>query len=291
MSTKTAGDWPRAVTATVPVLMYHSVAGQAAPGFGRFVTRPGSFLEQLDYLDAAGYQPVTAVSLAMAYRAGRPLPAQPVVLTFDDGFADFADTILPALLARRFRATLYVPTGYVGRTARWLRSCGEGARAMLSWPALRDISREGVEIAAHSHTHPQLDRLPAAEAADEVRRSRRLLEDRLGVAVDGFAYPFGYWSRAARAAVDAEGLRYACAVSELMASPADDVLTLPRLTVNAGISLAGFAALLTTRPTPRARWTAAAKRIAWRGLRSGAGSIGGDPREVSADGPPGVSPA
>ena len=291
MSAQVAENRPRAATAAVPVLMYHSVADRAAPGFRRFVTPPGPFLDQLDYLDAAGYQPVTAADLAMAYRAGRPLPAQPVVLTFDDSFTDFADTVLPALRKRGFCATLYVPTAYVGRTARWLRSCGEGDRPMLSWTVLRDISTEGVEVAAHSHTHPQLDRMAAADAADEVRRSRRLLEDSLGVAVDGFAYPFGYWSRAARAAVEAAGFRYACAVSELMASSADDVLTLPRLTVNAGISLAEFAALLTTRPTPRSRWVAAGKRIAWRGLRSGVRSIGGDPREGSAGEPPQVSPA
>ena len=66
---------------------------------------------------------------------------------------------------------------------------------MLSWQALRDIAAEGVEVAAHSHTHPQLDRVPAAVISDEVGRSRCLLEDNLGLAVDGFAYPFGYWNR------------------------------------------------------------------------------------------------
>ena len=68
-----------------------------------------------------------------------------------------------------------------------------------------DIAAEGIEVAAHSHTHPQLDRVPAAVISDEVRRSRCLLEDKLGFAVDGFAYPFGYWDRAARAAVAAAG--------------------------------------------------------------------------------------
>ena len=128
---------------------------------------------------------------------------------------------------------------------------------------LRDIATEGVEMAAHSHTHPQLDRVPAAVISDEVQRSRRTLEDNLGLGVEGFAYPFGYWNGAARAAVAAAGFRYACAVADLIAGPDDDVLTLPRLTVNAGIGVTGLAGLLGARPTRQsARGRGEAGRLA-----------------------------
>lgn len=250
----------------VPVLMYHSIATEATRKFRRFAVHPGEFAAQMAYLRAAGYHPVTAAELAAA-RYGGTLPARPVVLTFDDAYTDFYSTALPILHEHGFGATLYVPTAYVGATTRFNLSVGEQDRAVLSWRALGEIAAAGVEVAAHSHTHPQLDRVPAAVLGDEVRRCRDLLADKLGLPVDGFAYPFGYWNRAVRAAVVAAGYRYACAVDELTTAPDDDLLTLPRLTVNAGIGAAGLARLLGARPAPGGRRTAALKRTAWRSVR------------------------
>jgi peptidoglycan/xylan/chitin deacetylase (PgdA/CDA1 family) len=266
------------VAGEVPVLMYHSITTGAARKFRRFAVDPGEFAAQMDYLDAGGYRPVTAAELA-ASRSGRALPPRPVVLTFDDAYTDFYTAALPVLRKHGFRATLYVPTAYVGATARFNGSCGEGDRAVLSWQALRDVAAEGVEVAAHSHTHPQLDRVPAAVITDEVSRSRHLLQDSLGLPVEGFAYPFGYWNRAARAAVAAAGYGYAFAVAELITAPGDDVLRLPRLSVNPGIGVAGLARLLDTRPAASARRAAEAKRLTWRALRQMVPAIGGDPRE------------
>jgi peptidoglycan/xylan/chitin deacetylase (PgdA/CDA1 family) len=266
------------VTGEVPVLMYHSIATSAARRFRRFVVDPGEFAAQMAYLHARGYHPVTTAHLIGSRSSGRPLPARPVVLTFDDAYADFYSMALPILREHDFLATICVPTAYVGSTARWNANLGEQDRGILSWRALHDITAEGVEVAAHSHTHPQLDRLAPLAIRDEVYRSRCLLEDNLGLSVQGFAYPFGYWNRASRAAVATAGFRYACAVSDLMTAPDDDVLTLPRLTVNAGIGVSGLARLLDARPTPSGRRAALAKRIAWGAMRRGVPVVGGDPR-------------
>lgn len=264
--------------AAVAVLMYHSIAADATRKFRRFVVHPDEFAAQMEYLAATGYHPVTAAELARS-RSGGPLPPRPVVLTFDDAYADFYSAALPVLRAHSFRATLYVPTAYVGATTSFNVSMGEQNRAVLSWQALSDIAAEGVEVAAHSHTHPQLDRVSPGVINDEVRRSAGLLQDKLGLAVDGFAYPFGYWNRAVRAAIAAAGYRYACGVDDLITAPGDDVLTLPRLTVNAGIGVAGLAGLLQARPTRGGRRLAAAKRLAWRTIRNAVPVVGRDPQE------------
>jgi len=278
MSAQVAAERTRSVPAEVPVLMYHSIAADATRKFRRFVMHPSEFAAQMEYLAAAGYHPVTTAELVSS-RSGRPLPRRPVVLTFDDAYTDFYSAALPVLRAHGFRATLYVPTAYVGGTTRFNMSVGEQNRAVLSWRALLDIAAEGIEVAAHSHTHPQLDRVPPLVVSDEVHRSRGLLEQTLGLAVDGFAYPFGYWNHAARAAIAAAGYRYACAVDELVTVPGDDLLTLPRLTVNAGIGVAGLARLLQVRPTRGGRQRAAAKRLAWRAVRNAVASVGGNPHE------------
>lgn len=263
----------------VPVLMYHSIATRSSPQFQRFVVHPAEFAEQMAHLSDQGYQPVTTANLITSWSSGKNPSLRPVVLTFDDAFTDFYGTALPILKQYNFQATLYVPTGYIGRTARWLASCGEAGRELLSWQALGDIASEGIEIAAHSHTHPQLDRVPTEVIQEEAHRSRCLLEDILSVPVEGFAYPFGYWNRAARAAVAAEGFRYACAVTDLTAVLNDNVLTLPRLTVNAGIGVTGLARILNARSIPGKRMEEAVKRITWRIMRQGLESVGGNPRE------------
>lgn len=278
MSARGAAPPPDRLAGEVPVLMYHSIATGVTRKFRRFAVDPAEFAAQMEYLAAAGYRTVTAAELA-GRGPGDPVPSRLVVLTFDDAYTDFYSAALPVLREHGFRATLYVPTAYVGGTTRFNVSVGEENRAVLSWRALADIAAEGIEVAAHSHSHPQLDRVPAAVVSDEVRRCRSLLEDKLGIAVDGFAYPFGFWNGAARRAVAAAGYRYACAVAELMTAPGDDMLTLPRLTINAGIGVAGLTRLLDVRPTPARRRAAAAKRVTWRAVRRLVPPVGRDPRE------------
>jgi peptidoglycan/xylan/chitin deacetylase (PgdA/CDA1 family) len=278
MSAHTGAETTAGAADRVPVLMYHSIGTSDSRKFQRFAVPPAEFAAQMEYLQTEGYHPVTAADLA-ASRSGRPLPPRPVVLTFDDAYTDFYSAALPVLRRHGFGATLYVPTAYVGTTTRFNVSVGEQDRPVLSWQALADIAAEGIEVAAHSHTHPQLDRVPASVISDEACRSRALLEDKLGIVVDGFAYPFGYWNRAARAAVEAAGYRYAFAVDEIMTASGGDLLTLPRLTVNAGIGAAGLAHLLHRRPRPAAPQVAAAKRLAWRTVRRMVPPVGRDPRE------------
>lgn len=281
MNARCQGESARYALGEVPVLMYHSIADEATTKFRRFTVNPSEFAAQMDYLHDQGYQPITGAELASG-RSGHGLPARPVVLTFDDAFADFHSTALPVLQKHSFRASLYVPTAYVGTTMSFLGSVGEEDRVALSWQALREIAAAGIEIAAHSHTHPQMDRVPAAVVTDETRRCRHSLEDNLGSTVAGFAYPFGYWNRAARTAVAAAGFRYAFAVDDLMTTTSYDVLTLPRLTVNAGIGVPGLARLLEAHSTLRSRNTATAKRIVWRVMRQMVPVLGGDPREGGA---------
>ena len=271
----------RRTGAPVPVLMYHSIATQASPAFGRFVLDPRDFRAHLDHLVEHGFTTLTAAAVARARRRGEALPQRPVVLTFDDAYRDFLTTALPELAARGLTATLFVPTAYVGSTARWLRGCGEQDRPLLPWSGLREAADAGIEVAAHSHTHPQLDRVTAARARAEAAVSRVALEDALGTAVEGFAYPYGYWDRPSRQAVRAAGFAYACQVGELTSRAADDPWSVPRHSVDAGTGLPALARLLDASPPGRAAHARSTLgRVGWRTARRLPG-IGGNPREGS----------
>jgi peptidoglycan/xylan/chitin deacetylase (PgdA/CDA1 family) len=109
----------------------------------------------------------------------------PAVVTFDDGTADFADVALPVLVEHRLPVTLYLATGFV-EEQRPFPDNGQP----LSWDALRDACATGlVDVGSHTHTHALLDRLPPGDVADELDRSQKLIEDRLGRPCRDFAYP------------------------------------------------------------------------------------------------------
>lgn len=250
--------------APVPILMYHSIATHASPSFRPFVLEPALFDEHLDYLAEHRYTTLTARECARLWSLGEPLPPRPVVLTFDDAYGDFYDAALPALVARSMCATLFVPTAYVGGRARWLADCAEEDRPILSWDALQEVASAGVEVGAHSHTHPQMDLISPAAAREEINTSRVMIEDALGMAVGGFAYPYGYWNRGVRRAVRDAGLGYACQVSEATGSVSSDPFALPRQTIRGGAGVVDLQRVLQDRPLRVDRAVGGLKRVAWR---------------------------
>jgi peptidoglycan/xylan/chitin deacetylase (PgdA/CDA1 family) len=170
----------------IVVLIYHRVGA----GTGVEVDLPAAlFDEQLGYLRARG--PVVTLDTALELVAGQPVAADPVegpdpvVITFDDGTADFVDVAVPILERHGVPALLYAATAFVddGRSFP-----DEGRPA--SWSGLRDAVSTGlVTVGSHTHNHALLDRIPAATAADELDRSVDRIGAELGAAPRHFAYP------------------------------------------------------------------------------------------------------
>jgi peptidoglycan/xylan/chitin deacetylase (PgdA/CDA1 family) len=229
----------------VPILMYHSISEQATPRFKQFTVPQKVFAEQMEFLHTHGYTPITTTQYIQAKQQNYVgLPARPVIITFDDGFADFYSAALPILQQYGFSATLYVTTAYINGTSRWLQHEGEGERPMLTWEQLKEISDLGIECGGHSHTHPQLDTLTVAQARDEIIRNKQLLEEHLGRSITSFAYPFGYHTANIRKQVQEAGYTTACAVKHAMSTDATDPFALARWTVYPDTSLSDLDALL-----------------------------------------------
>src|SRR5260370_4943876 len=206
----------------VPILMYHSISQHVSPKFAQFAVSPGMFARQMEYLYQNAYNPLMVTQFVGLIQRGEVLPERPVILTFDDGFADFFTNALPVLQRYGFVATLYVATGFVNSTSRWLQCEGEADRPMLNWDQLAEISMHGIECGAHSHTHPQLDTLPSSQAQEEIVISKTLLERHLGQRIFSFAYPFGYYTATIKKFVQMSGYMSACAVKHAMSSETTD---------------------------------------------------------------------
>ena len=163
------------------ILLYHRVGGAAAE-----IDLPTSVFEaQLRHL--AEHERISPLDDALDRGLGG------VVVTFDDGTPDFYRTVLPLLVRHRVPVTLYLATGMVA---------GEGGGTdALSWDQLREAIATGlVTVGSHTHSHADLSRADGSEAEEEMRRSKELIEDELGVRCRHFAYPWAVASPAAELA-------------------------------------------------------------------------------------------
>lgn len=259
---------PGSRPASIPILMYHSISHATPPQFRLFAVPPCQFEAQLCYLRDSGFTTLT-ISDLMQLSLCEPVqfPSKPVVLTFDDGFADFHEAALPLLTRYGMTATLYVTTGFVGGTSRWLQGIGAGQLPMMGWQQLRAVSQSGIEIGAHTVSHPPLDLIPLADARREIVESKATLESELGVTVRSFAYPFGYHSRPVRQLAAKAGFNSACAVGYAHCRLEADPLALTRHLVPGTADIAHLARLLAPGRVPAAIIARRIRSRGWAQLR------------------------
>jgi peptidoglycan/xylan/chitin deacetylase (PgdA/CDA1 family) len=235
--------------AAVPILMYHAVDDDPSRAARRLSVTPAAFAGQMEVLAARGATPLTVRQLGAAWRDGRALPADPVLITFDDGYEGVHRHALPVLRARGFSASVFAATG-------WLRGRDPadivpGAPDdMLSWDQLRELTACGVEIGGHSHGHPQLDQIGDERLWFEVLRCKEILTEELGAPPVSFAYPFGYSSRRVRDAVR-RAYAVSLAVGNGLATRAQGPYALRRLTVRHDTGIEEFERLVDGRAIGR----------------------------------------
>lgn len=184
----------------IVILIYHRVGS----GSGGEMDLPlARFRAQLRYLRDT--QRVLTLDAALDELAG-PGPVRPgVVVTFDDGTADWSEHVAGALVDFEIPATFYVATRFVEEGEPFPHH-----GRPISWSGLAELRDSGLAtIGSHTHTHSLLDRLEPAALDDELRRSDDLIGERLGIAVEHFCYPKAVAPSAAAAAAVQERYRSA----------------------------------------------------------------------------------
>ena len=235
------------VTAALPVLMYHRIATDGEPRARRWRTDPAAFDEQLHWLREQGFRSVDVDEWAGAVALDQELPGRGVVLTFDDGFADFGEQALPLLQRHGFRAELFVVSGHVGATDSW-DTAWERRERLMDWQALADLPPDVVRIGSHTVGHAPLTAVSSEEVVRELVESRITLEDRLGRPVRTIAYPFGLNDGVVQRLAGAVGYEVGYTTQPWWAHPTRNLLDLPRLEVRGGEVLADFARMVDRPP-------------------------------------------
>lgn len=171
----------------VPILMYHyveHVKDRRDTMRQKLNINPEILDQQLKTLDEAGYTYLFMNDIAEAIDQKKPLPPKPVVLTFDDGYADFYTGALPILEKHHAKATAYIITEFLGRPN------------YMTLKQLQTVQQTGlIEIGAHTQHHIDLSHASVMKQTEEIAGSKKTLDALFPNQVFSFAYPSGRFNQ------------------------------------------------------------------------------------------------
>jgi len=160
----------------VPIFLFHHIA--VSPIGSRYYVPPDKFEGVLKLLHDWGYQTITTTELVQAITKGVSLPPRPILITFDDSNEDNYTNAFPIMQKYGFTGVEYVVVQYINEPH------------YLTVPQIKEMAAAGWEIGSHSETHRDL--ITSTDTLRyEIVQSRKDLQDRLGLPILTFAYPFG----------------------------------------------------------------------------------------------------
>ncbi len=191
----------------VPVFVYHKIAVPPLTTADPFLyVTPKKFENQLADLRRAGFSSAGLSEMPTAQNKGM----LKTVITFDDGCGNAFQNSIEPLARHGFRAIQFLVADFLGRKNEWDIAKGDSPENLMDEQQVRDWLAAGHEIGSHSSTHPNLRHVSSAQAREEISGSKKSLEDRFGVAVPHFCYPYGSWNESVRDLVAAAGYSTAC---------------------------------------------------------------------------------
>ncbi len=215
------------------VLTYHNIADPPKEAkLKTLYVSQRKFEKQLWLLKTLGYMSFTTGGIDFSKRS--------VILTFDDGYADFVEKALPLLERYGFKALVFVVADRVGQYNTWDAHKLRVKKPLMDWKDLEYIVKKGIEIGSHTLTHPFLTQIDPKEAQREIEGSKKKLEDRLGIPVKAFCYPYGDYNSHIKEMVAKAGYKYAFTTKSGKFEKGDDPLEIKRITVFGHIILPGF---------------------------------------------------
>jgi peptidoglycan/xylan/chitin deacetylase (PgdA/CDA1 family) len=227
------GEWrlfSKPAKRRVAVLLYHHI-GIPKPGTEHLAltVTPSKFRRQVRWLRWRGFAAITPAQWFAWCTTGEDLPKKPIIFTFDDAYSDTATHAFPVLEQFGFRSVVFVITRQAGCVTSW------DGLTMMTIEELKHWAARGVEIGAHTRTHPDLTTIPDGAVYDEIIGSKKDLSN-AGFKPLSFAYPFGYFDDRIRALVDGVfPLAFTC--EEGLNDFRTDLLLLRRTMVHPGDTL------------------------------------------------------
>ncbi len=223
----------------VPILMYHYIRVNPNPQdrFGADLSvTPQHFAQQMALLHANGFHTVTLDDLVAAIEQDAPLPSKPIILTFDDGYADFYSAAYPVLKEFGFKATSFVITGKAGR------------QGYLTWDEMGQMQASGLtQFESHTVDHVEMNRVSLAKAQYDLTQSKSDLQKHLGTRVSYFCFPSGRFNTAVEDLMMQDGYLAGASTHPGVIHSLNDLRALTRVRIHGSDTLGSFAARLGAR--------------------------------------------
>lgn len=232
------------------ILMYHLI--QNLPS--RMAVPPDRFVQQMELLATGPFTVVSEDDLHTMVAGGTPLPANAVLITFDDGYANTVSTVLPVLDRLGLPAVMAVCGGYL--SADRPRQVPHPSQELADLDQVQQWAASGRAVAAHSYTHQRLTAVSDRALAWQTAGDHEVLAELLGRPPRTFAYPYGAYDARVQRAV-AELYPLALATDEHHRADVYHPYALSRIQVDPAWTLAAFRTALASDTS-----TAAAQRAA-----------------------------
>ncbi len=227
----------------IPVLAYHRVADTGPAALARWRVGVDAFAAQMSWLRRHGYHAICGAELAWFLERRHPFVGRPVMITFDDGYQDFADAAWPILRRHDFRAEVFIVTDAVGTAAEWDRHLGEPA-ALMDVATITRLAAEGVSFGSHLASHRDAMGLATRELAAELTRSRAMLAHWQARPVESFAAPYGQIDERLCVLANECGFCVGFSTVQGAAALASEPLKLPRLEVRGNMTQEEFITMM-----------------------------------------------
>ena len=219
-------------SAIVPILMYHNLRdlpGNASELQRTWTVAPSAFEAQVKWLAEHRFHTITMAQLVAHLKRQSPLPTKPLIISFDDCWEEQYTVAFPILKKYNFIGTFFVYTNPLDR------------KSYLTWAQLQEMSAAGMDIQAHTLTHPHLRAIASLEAQTEISESKKILESKLKKPVVALSYPFGEYNASVIEMLKRAGFESAVTLAAGYRQRADELYTLHRIRVSYPDTLDEFA--------------------------------------------------
>ncbi len=223
----------------VPILMYHYISPlpeEADDIRVGLTVEPDIFRAHLQYLKEQGYTTISLYDLDAALLNGMPLPSKPVILTFDDGYADHYTTAFPMLQEFGFTGTFFIITA----------RADVHDPAHVSWAQIAEMAEAGMDMESHTKNHPDLRERERDFLVYQILGSLESLAAFTDRVPHMFAYPVGRYDAETLAVLTELPVWRAVTTEPGALHSSDNRLLLPRVRVLGNMGVAALASVLET---------------------------------------------